>query len=209
MDLQPKTQELAKKLQEMSARGVDLSPDLSEHLEVLERALDQILDLVDTALKPVSEPEPSIPPTDDFVSLDDLLEPTNSTSLAPPGEISVLLVEDNMVNRKLAVLILERIGCKVDVANNGAVGFEKFKSGNYHAIFMDCQMPVMDGYEATVAIRKLEAGNSHIPIIAVTANAMKGDKEKCLDCGMDDYISKPIKPNDLQEAVSRWCKVHA
>ncbi len=213
MDLQNKTQELARKLAAMSDQGIETPPELVEHLDVLDRALDQILDLVDAALEPVPVPEekPAAAPvvTESFVTLDDVLEAVNPTSLAPATEISVLLVEDNMVNRKLAVLILERIGCRVDVAKNGAEGVEKFKTGHYLAIFMDCQMPVMDGYEATAAIRKLEAGASHIPIIAVTANAMKGDKEKCIECGMDDYISKPLRPNDLQEAVSRWCKVHA
>ena len=213
MDLQHKTQELARKLAVMSDQGIKTPPELVEHLDVLDRALIQILDLVDAALEPAPVPEekPAAAPVacEDFVSLDDVLEAVNPTSLAPTREISVLLVEDNMVNRKLAVLILERIGCQVDVAFNGAEGVEKFKTGNYQAIFMDCQMPVMDGYEATEAIRKLEAGSSHIPIIAVTANAMKGDKEKCIECGMDDYISKPLRPNDLQEAVSRWCKVHA
>ncbi len=213
MDLQHKTQELARKLAVMSDQGIETPPELVEHLDVLDRALIQILDLVDAALEPAPVPEekPAAAPvaSEDFVSLDDVLEAVSPTSLAPNREISVLLVEDNMVNRKLAVLILERIGCQVDVAFNGAEGVEKFKTGNYQAIFMDCQMPVMDGYEATEAIRKLEAGSSHIPIIAVTANAMKGDKEKCIECGMDDYISKPLRPNDLQEAVSRWCKVHA
>jgi len=127
----------------------------------------------------------------------------------PSVGIPVLLVEDNMVNRKLAILILERMGCLVDVAVNGEEGVEKFRQGRYVAIFMDCQMPVMDGYEATRAIRNLEAGGRRTPIIAVTANAMKGDREKCLDCGMDDYIPKPLKPNDLQSAVNRWCQATA
>lgn len=197
MDLQQKTQELAEKLEKMTARGKDLPFELVEHLEVLDRAVDQILNLLDTALEP-RKPTVFVP------------EPLCASKLAPSNEIRVLLVEDNMVNRKLAMLVLERVGCEVDVAENGAEGVEKFKTGDYLAIFMDCQMPVMDGYEATRAIRKLETGtNSHIPIIAVTANAMKGDKEKCLECGMDDYISKPILPNDLQGAVNRWCSVQA
>lgn len=197
MDLHQKTQELNKKLEIISSRGKDLPFELVEHLEVLDRAVDQILNLLDTALEP--RKAPVVVP-----------EPLSASCLAPSNDIRVLLVEDNMVNRKLAMLILERVGCEVHVAENGAEGVEKFKVGGYEAIFMDCQMPVMDGYEATLAIRKLEAGtSSHIPIIAVTANAMKGDKEKCLECGMDDYISKPILPNDLQSAVNRWCSVNA
>ncbi len=213
MDLQQKNQKLADLLAEMSGQEVGISAELAEHLEVLGRAVDQILDLVEAALEPIGQKEvrPVPVPTlsNEFESMDDVLETVNPSSLAPSNEVSVLLVEDNMVNRKLAVLILERIGCKVDVAIHGAEGVEKFQSGNYQAIFMDCQMPVMDGYEATAAIRELESGESRIPIIAVTANAMKGDKEKCLESGMDDYIPKPLRPNDLQEAVSRWCRVYA
>jgi len=209
MDIQQKAQELTKKLADMSARGLEISPELTEHLEVLDRAVDQILNLLDSELKRPEPPKPTSVPSNGFVTLDDVVESVNVSSLGSSSAIPVLLVEDNMVNRKLAVLILERIGCQVDVANDGSVGVDKFRAGKYQAIFMDCQMPVMDGYEATRAIRQLEAGASRIPIIAVTANAMKGDKEKCLECGMDDYISKPLRPNDLQEAVSRWCKVHA
>lgn len=213
MDLKEKTQKLEEKLDAMSTRDIELSPDLAEHLEVLDRALDQILDLIDDLLV-VSPPPPANPAsltegTGDSATLDSVVEVINSSSLGSRSEIPVLLVEDNMVNRKLAVLILERIGCTVDVAENGLEGFEKFKSGHYRAVFMDCQMPIMDGYEATLAIRKHEAGMSRIPVIAVTANAMKGDREKCLECGMDDYISKPLRPNDLQEAVTRWCMVNA
>ncbi len=213
MNLHQKTQKLAKKLEAMADQGLDVSLELAEHLEVLDRALDQILGLVDMALQPPEEStlkqEPFQPDSNDFLVLDEKLVPTNLTSLAPSSNIPVLLVEDNLVNRKLAVLILEKIGCNVVVAINGAEGVEKFKTGEFNAIFMDCQMPVMDGYEATRAIRDLEAGASRIPIIAVTANALKGDKEKCLDCGMDDYITKPLRPSDLQEAVNRWCGAYA
>jgi len=213
MNLQQKTQELAAKLADMSARGLEVSTELQEHLDVLDRAVDQILNLLDEKIKTAEEAKPlnsstAVAPVA-IESLDDVLEAVNASSLGISSEIPILLVEDNLVNRKLAILILERIGCRVDIAKNGAEGVEKFRSDQYQAIFMDCQMPVMDGYAATRAIRQLEAGSTHIPIIAVTANAMKGDKEKCLECGMDDYISKPLRPSDLQEAVSRWCNVHA
>ncbi len=120
--------------------------------------------------------------------------------------LPVLLVEDNHVNRKLAVRILEKAGCMVDTAENGEVGVRLAASGRYKAIFMDCQMPIMDGYTATETIRAAEAEGERIPIIAVTANAMAGDREKCLECGMDDYVSKPIRPADLIEALTRWCE---
>ncbi len=210
MNLRETLRQLESQLGIMESRGLELPVELAEQAEEFLRSSDNLLEFVNDYLAAAenlaaqqAEEEPCL----------DALEPVMENSPEEPTEnpgqtgVPVLLVEDNMVNRKLAVLILERVGCRVDVALDGAEGVEKYKSGHYVAIFMDCQMPVMDGYEATRVIRKLEAGNSHIPIIAVTANAMKGDKEKCLACGMDDYISKPLRPHDLQEAVSRWCKV--
>ncbi len=205
MTLQEKIRELEAKLRAIATQGLEIPTELAEHLEVFDRAASQMLVMMDEVLAVASlEPDPQHS-ISNFASAPDLTDPD---SLEQQPDISVLLVEDNFVNRKLAVLILEKVGCRVDVALNGEEGVDKFKSGNYVAIFMDCQMPVMDGYEATRAIRDLEkADGSHIPIIAVTANAMKGDREKCLECGMDDYIAKPLLPNDLHDAVSRWCRV--
>ncbi len=115
----------------------------------------------------------------------------------------VLLAEDNAVNRKLATKLLERLNCRVDVAVNGKEAVAKARSDFYDVVFMDCQMPEMDGYEATRAIRRGESSR-HTPIIAVTANAMTGDRETCLRAGMDDYIPKPIKPDDLAAVLKRW-----
>lgn len=109
----------------------------------------------------------------------------------------VLLVEDNAVNRRVAVEILKEAGVVVDTAENGREALDILKAGaDYAAVLMDVQMPEMDGYESTREIRKLE-GAMNIPIIAMTANAMKGDKEKCLEAGMDDYIAKPIDSKEL------------
>ena len=205
MTLQETIQELEAKLLAIATQGLEIPAELAEHLEVFDRAASQMLVMMDEVLAVASLKPESHQSISNLTNAPDLTDPD---SLEQPAEISVLLVEDNLVNRKLAVLILEKIGCRVDAALNGEEGVEKFKAGNYVAIFMDCQMPVMDGYEATRAIRELEkADGSHIPIIAVTANAMKGDREKCLECGMDDYIAKPLLPNDLNEAVSRWCRV--
>jgi CheY-like chemotaxis protein len=120
----------------------------------------------------------------------------------------ILLVEDNIVNQKLAVRLLEKMGYRADVAANGLEALEAFSRIPYAAILMDCLMPEMDGFEATAAIRLREqAIGAHIPIIAMTANAMQEDKERCLTAGMDDYLSKPIKPDLLQAMLERWTTV--
>lgn len=112
--------------------------------------------------------------------------------------IDVLLVEDSPVNQMVAEDMLENMGCRIEIAENGKVAIQKFLDKEYDLILMDCMMPVMDGYDATKKIRKLEQDEGrHIPIIAMTANAMDGDKEKCLAAGMDDYLSKPTKARDV------------
>ncbi len=120
----------------------------------------------------------------------------------------VLLVEDNKVNQMVATGILQRLGLRVDVADNGLDAISKLTTCSlpYNLIFMDCQMPEMDGYEATQQIREGNAGdeNRHIPIIAMTANAMNGDRDKCLKAGMDDYLSKPVILSDLETVLKRW-----
>ncbi len=116
----------------------------------------------------------------------------------------VLLVEDNLINQKVAVKILQKHDCQVEVACNGKEAVEVLKGNQFDIIFMDCQMPEMDGYEATAAIRKQENNIRHTPIIAMTANAMKGDREKCLAAGMDDYLAKPIDKNRLQATLDKW-----
>jgi len=113
-------------------------------------------------------------------------------------EANVLLVEDNVINQRIVALSLQKAVKNVDVAANGKEALDMFAKTKYDIILMDVQMPIMDGIKATIKLREIELGsNSHIPIIAVTANALAGDKEECLSAGMDDYISKPFHINDL------------
>jgi len=118
----------------------------------------------------------------------------------------ILLAEDNPVNQEVALSMLEIIGCKVELAENGRQVLDVLGSGDFDVILMDCQMPEMDGFEAARAIRELEQtrSGSRIPIVAVTANAMEGDRENCLGAGMDDYISKPFSQVQLVEVLQRW-----
>jgi PAS domain S-box-containing protein len=117
----------------------------------------------------------------------------------------ILLVEDNLVNQKVACGLLKKLGLSAEVAANGQIALDKIEAVKYDLVFMDCQMPVMSGYEATEAIRhKEKETDQHLPIIAMTANAMEGDREKCIAAGMDDYLSKPVKAEALKEILDKW-----
>jgi len=121
-----------------------------------------------------------------------------------PIHARVLVVEDNILNQKMAVKMLEKLGCSVDVASNGLEAVDMVEKLKYDLVFMDCQMPEMDGYEATAEIRLRQMASKHTVIIAMTADSMEGDKEKCLKAGMDDYISKPIRKEILSEMLKDW-----
>jgi CheY-like chemotaxis protein len=114
------------------------------------------------------------------------------------------VAEDNPVNRKVAAHLLERLGYVADVVDDGRQAVEAHARGDYAAILMDCQMPELDGFEATAVIRGREADGRRTPIIALTAAAMRGDRERCLAAGMDDYITKPIRIEALAELLRRW-----
>jgi len=117
----------------------------------------------------------------------------------------ILLAEDNPVNREVAIEMLQAIGCDVDAVEQGQEAVEAVQARRYDLVLLDCQMPLMDGLAASQAIRAGERGSSrHVPIVALTASAMKGDRERCLESGMDDYLSKPFTQATLQDIVCRW-----
>lgn len=147
-----------------------------------------------------------------FIPSTDADQPVGSPAAdTPPSPQHLLLAEDNLVNQRVARLLLSKLGYQLDIVDNGqwavqAVTESLAGSGpRYAAVLMDCQMPLMDGFEATAAIRSLQAdGLSHLPIIAMTANAIQGDRERCLAAGMDDYLSKPIQPEHLRRVLEQW-----
>lgn len=128
---------------------------------------------------------------------------TKPKSVKNPGT-KVLLVEDNVVNQKVATAILRKAGCVVETADNGQDAIQQVRVNDYDVLLMDCQMPVMDGFEATSHIRGMEKPLSDIPIIAITAHAMKDDKQKCIDGGMNDYVSKPVNRQALIDMINKY-----
>ncbi len=121
--------------------------------------------------------------------------------------MNVMVAEDNPVNQEVAIGILETLDCEVTIVEDGAQALETYKvaePGQFHLILMDCQMPIMDGMEATKQIRAWEDGRWHIPILALTANATEGSKASCLEAGMDDMLSKPFRRQELQALLGKW-----
>jgi CheY-like chemotaxis protein len=120
----------------------------------------------------------------------------------------ILLAEDNIINQKLAQSMLNKLGYKADVVADGLEAVRALELIKYDLVLMDCQMPEMNGFEATAMIRDVNSKvlNHSVPIIAMTANAMKGDREECIEAGMDDYMSKPVKKIELAEALGKWLK---
>lgn len=122
------------------------------------------------------------------------------------GPLRILVAEDHPVNQKMMTKMLEKLGCRVDTADNGIEAIEKVEHGPYDLVLMDCQMPEMDGYTATAEIRCREEPSRRIPIIAVTAHAMAEDRERCLNAGMDDYMSKPVQKEAVSEMIRKWVR---
>jgi len=119
-------------------------------------------------------------------------------------KVRILVAEDNPMNQKLTVTILQKAGYEVDAVENGLKAIETIKRTSYDLVFMDVQMPEMDGFEATRAIRDFEGTRQHTTVIAMTAHVMRGDQERCLEAGMDDYISKPIEPQVMFKVIEKW-----
>ncbi len=171
-----------------------------------EKDLHDRLNIAERLMKPVKQSELF----DGVVRTLGVTAPEDETSFDydgeledPLGHLKVLLVEDNAINQKLAVGVLSRFGHEVTVANNGAEAIETLETDSFDVVLMDVQMPVMDGFAATKAIREQEAEtDTHIPIIAMTAHAMKGDRERCIEAGMDEYVAKPIRISTLTEKLS-------
>jgi CheY-like chemotaxis protein/HPt (histidine-containing phosphotransfer) domain-containing protein/anti-sigma regulatory factor (Ser/Thr protein kinase) len=131
--------------------------------------------------------------------------PVQSSGVSLQG-VRILLAEDNAVNQEVAVSLLESLGCQVTSADNGEMAVSTFSTGCHDVVLMDCQMPRMDGFDATREIRRRErdSANKRVPIIALTANAMRGDREQCLAAGMDDFVSKPFRLDELRRTLERW-----
>ncbi len=179
----------AKRLQEIGVAGYLLKPVKQT----------QLLDAVCQAVAPSGEDQPARP-----------LITRHSLKERSFDGLHVLLVEDKAINQKVATKFLQKRGLRVTVADNGRVAVDTLKSQRVDLVLMDVQMPVMDGLDATREIRRVEdqAGDGrHVPIVAMTAHAMTGDRERCLASGMDDYVSKPILEDELFEAIGRWLQL--
>jgi two-component system sensor histidine kinase/response regulator len=129
------------------------------------------------------------------------LEPENGTESLKSGSAKILIAEDNEINRLVALRTIRKLGYEVEAATNGIEAVAMAQQGAYDLILMDCQMPEMDGYDATRAIRELTGDIAHVPILALTANVLEGDRERCLDAGMSDYLAKPFDVQTLAKAI--------
>jgi CheY-like chemotaxis protein len=136
-------------------------------------------------------------------SLHALDEASRSKSKATQGA-EILVVEDNRVNQMIATLLLQKLGCRVEVARNGVEACNALERRSFDLILMDCQMPEMDGFEATRTIRSRENGGRRTPIIALTAGVLKEERDQCYQAGMDGFLSKPISNDELKAALESW-----
>lgn len=216
-DLEPQGFELARKIKNMplavqpasillvsfANKGAACSAQEYGYDAFLTRPIE-LKELLDCILSLASEQA-----TDHFISSGDsaagrIITKHSLRDVDYEQHAKILLVEDNHINQLILVKLIQNMGYNCDVAGNGREAVNALEKRNYSVVFMDCQMPEMDGYEATRLIRAAEGNSRHTPIIAMTAHAMAGDREKCLAAGMDDYVSKPINRNLLEQLVSRY-----
>jgi CheY-like chemotaxis protein len=132
--------------------------------------------------------------------------PSVASLAASTRGLRVLVTDDNLINQKLACALLTKLGCQVDTADNGCEAVAKATQNGYSMIFMDCVMPEMDGFEATKAIRNLAGQGADVPIVALTASATVEDRDHCLDVGMNDFLTKPIRSEQLAACLTKWQK---
>ncbi|MGH2688797.1 MAG: ATP-binding protein, partial [Actinomycetota bacterium] len=152
-------------------------------------------------LRPATGRIPARPARPEVTSLEAVVPPLPPPSL---GEARILVAEDNVVNQQVILRSLERLGYRTELATNGLEVLDAMGRGPYAAVLMDCQMPEMDGYEATETWRLREASGRRTPIVALTASAMEGDRERCLAAGMDDYLTKPVRLEALAAMLAQW-----
>jgi CheY-like chemotaxis protein len=151
-------------------------------------------------VSPVNQIRPVATPADTpSLPVSETVPPRSGGTSAP----RVLLVEDNAVNQLVASRMLQRLGFTVEFATDGQKAVDMVAANHYDLVFMDCQMPVMDGYQATEQIRRTEPPDRHVVIVAMTANAMQTDRQRCFDSGMDDYLSKPINKSEIVAVLRR------
>jgi CheY-like chemotaxis protein len=122
----------------------------------------------------------------------------------PPADGMILVVDDNIINQKVAVGLLKRLGYQAEVADSGPDALQVLAQRQYVLVLMDCQMPGMDGMEATRLLRSREPEGTHVPVVAVTGRTEAEDRRRCLDAGMDDYLTKPIMVDELRTLLARW-----
>jgi signal transduction histidine kinase/CheY-like chemotaxis protein/HPt (histidine-containing phosphotransfer) domain-containing protein len=194
---------------------VDLRAGMQRLLEAAEGgAAATVESLLPPAIAPPPAASPAATPAAAASSSQALPAPSAPAATPAPGGIGghVLLVEDNAVNRQVAQRLLSLVGVSFEIAENGKEALDRLEQAPFDAVLMDCQMPILDGYGATRAVRRLEsdgARKGHIPIVAMTANAMAGDREKCLAAGMDDYMSKPLNRALLEQMLRKWLPKNA
>jgi CheY-like chemotaxis protein/anti-sigma regulatory factor (Ser/Thr protein kinase) len=153
-------------------------------------------------LSPASQPAMPIPSEEDFQSLATLIIDDNATHRRPALSLRILLAEDNLVNQRVAMTMLGKMGHRITLATNGLEALDQWRQGDFELILMDVQMPEMTGLQATMQIRQEEAVGAHVPIVAMTASAMSEERDRCLAAGMDDFISKPISYKVIEEMIT-------